>query len=234
MSRYAGRRFTVDSRGVGRRYAGRLAATLAVGVLGASPLAACSGAPGADAPTRPATSAASVVVLPTADATSLVSSSGSTTGFDVLANIPAAAKQHTNAGAQAFARYYIDAFSSLLMSPARGQLSRLFKAECQECLESEAIIVDNLEHARRYSGKFYATKTVGEPEVNGTAGDASNAQEIRLISLVTSTGATVSAPASATTKEGGRDVLIQWRLRWVDDQWFVTYFKGTNYTPPAR
>ncbi|QQS01335.1 MAG: hypothetical protein IPK37_02360 [Austwickia sp.] len=225
MSRYAGRRFTVDSRGVGRRYAGRLAATLAVGVLGASPLAACSGAPGADAPTRPATSAASVVVLPTADATSLVSSSGSTTGFDVLANIPAAAKQHTNAGAQAFARYYIEAVGRLLMDPAKGQLSKLYLPECQECLQVARHIDEGVDQRIRWQDLYYRVLDVTMPDLDSTS--AGPEKHVALAARVTTNPVGVtSGSAPPTTRPKGADVLIKFGLAWNGDQWLVADFQS--------
>lgn len=96
-----------------------LAAMATAATLTSLSLTGCAGSPPPGAPPG----AGTAVTVPVAGTTSGITTgtpSGPSTGFDVLAHMPPAAKQHTTAGAQAFARYYIEAVSRLLMNPAQG------------------------------------------------------------------------------------------------------------------
>ena len=105
-------------------------AILTVGLTTAT-LTACSPSPETADPaaTRPNGTG---ITVPTANSatTGTTSTSG---GFDVLANMPAAAKQHSNSGAQAFARYYVEAVWTTSHGSSPGQLPKLATSECDGC-----------------------------------------------------------------------------------------------------
>ena len=207
-----------------------------VGVLIVSTLAACSG----DHSTADATSsrsAGSSVTLPTPEASTSTgagpSASGTGSGFDVLANMPAAAKAHTNAGAQAFARYYVEAYGRLLMDPAKGQLTKLYLPQCTECQKSEAIVADCVDTGLRWDGLYYRTVTVNEPVHHGADVDASTTDELTITSVLTNSETTFREKGGQpTTKAKTKDLLAEFRLVRHDGQWRVADYRDSPFPPP--
>lgn len=206
-------------------------------LLAAGALAACSAGPGPDSPTSPPASPGSVVTIPRTPATAgdTTPTSGTPTGYDVLANMPAAAKEHTNAGAKAFARYYIEAYGRLLMDPAKGQLPKLELSQCTGCHKRERILGENVDAGRRWADVYFRTVSVGEPDVNGEAIDASTVADIHLFSVLTNSPVVVQEPNGvATTRPKSSDVIAQFWLTWRDQQWYVRQFENADYTRPTK
>lgn len=224
--RDAGTRTNSNTRLASRGYAAALA-TLLVACL-----AGCAGGDSTTPATGLPTSAGTPITLPTLTPSGAGTTTGASTGgFDVLANMPTAAKQHTNAGAQAFVRYYIEAFGQLLMNPARGELRKLADVKCKGCAEHERILAENVDARRLYSTQIFRTLNVGEPATNGNLVDASAVTDLNLFSLVDTSTASVAVPGSTTSKPAIGKLLIRWRLSWHDGQWLVTMFEGNKFTP---
>lgn len=59
------------------------------------------------------------------------------TTFDVMANLPTEAKEHTAAGAAAFAKYFFHAVSMVHETPSPGELSKLCTPEALFCQKHE-------------------------------------------------------------------------------------------------
>lgn len=227
---------TTTHRSTRRRSTAALA-TLAA----AATLTACGGS--SDAAHSTSARAATAITIPTpepsgakSDTSASTGPSPATSGFDVLANMPSAAKQHTNAGAQAFARYYIDAYGRLLMDPVKGQLAQIYAPGCQGCVRSEANIADTLERGVRWQGLYYRTLNVSEPD-DGSSHlvDASQVSEVHLVAFLTTAPTGVrTGTAAPTTRPKGQDVLVNLRLAWRDDRWLVTEFTSNAATPAPR
>ncbi|MFV0463039.1 MAG: DUF6318 family protein [Nostocoides sp.] len=67
-------------------------------------------------------------------------------------SLPAAARQHTNAGAEAFVHYYNDQLSKAWMTPQAGLLAPLSLPSCKSCRtweQTAASLVANKEHSDR-------------------------------------------------------------------------------------
>lgn len=226
--RYAGSRTKSNTRRTSRGYAAALAALLVAGLAG------CGGGDSTTPATGLPTSAGTPITLPTltpSGAGTGTTTGASTGGFDVLANMPMAAKQHTNAGAQAFVRYYIEAFGRLLMNPAKGQLPKLAAVTCRGCADHERILTENVDAGRLYSTQIFRTLNVGEPDANGNPVDASAVTDLNLFSLVETSTVSVAAAGSTTSKPGIGKLLVRWRLSWRDGQWVITMFEGNKFTP---
>ncbi len=227
---------TTTHRSTRRRSTAALA-TLAT----AATLTACGGSPDATPPTS--ARAATAITIPTPEPSGAgaapspsTGTSPATSGFDVLANMPSAAKQHTNAGAQAFARYYIEAFGRLLMTPAKDQLTKLHLSSCDECRANERVVGETLEDGVRWLDLYYRTLNVSEPDDgSNNPVDASHVTEVHVLALVSTSPVAVkrgTAPPSTRPQDG--NVLIDYRLRWSGGQWQVADFRSSEVAPAQR
>lgn len=137
-----------------------------LGLLGTALLAASAAACGqADAdPVATRTSSAPVQV-PVASTSSAAPATSSTTGFDVVAHMPAAATAHTDQGAEAFARYFFEAAAKLGTNPATGNLPRLCGHDFTWCSNTEKSLQWLAEKKYRSSGPEYVVgDVVANPE----------------------------------------------------------------------
>ena len=97
------------------------------------PAAACA-APDRAAPgPAPSTSAPVRATLPVAPATA----SATPAPYDVIANMPAAAKEHSDKGAEAFARYFFQAANEVNQNPSAGNWIRLCSPDLRFCKNRE-------------------------------------------------------------------------------------------------
>ncbi len=203
--------------------------TRAAALLGAAALAVgsagCSGS--TDANPASSTTTAGLATSTTSGApTSAVGSNA----FDVIANMPVEAHQHTNAGAQAFARYFNEAFNRLYMRPTQGQLSSLFTTECTKCQRLEDEIAGLLSRGERVDKTYYETRTVSEPE-----GDAASAGPVKITALIASLPAKVvdmNGNPRRTLPSGSQE-LVSFTLRWQSSQWRVISITDQPFTPVA-
>jgi len=125
-------------------------AILAVAIL----LTACGGGTKPDAPatsssTTTSTSAPTVSVSPT------------TAGPTIDPNIPAAARAHTPAGAEAFVRYFYSQLNIAWSKPQTGLISGLSVETCKTCATLEGTAADLAAKRRHYLGEVLAVKTIG-------------------------------------------------------------------------
>lgn len=96
--------------------------------------------------------------IPTANVGS--TATASPTPFDVLANMPPAAKEHTAKGAEAFARYFFEAASRTIENPSPGQLPRLCSPGLEMCSKRDAKSADFATRRHRPSGPVLSATTV--------------------------------------------------------------------------
>jgi hypothetical protein len=120
-------------------------------------LAGCSGDSKADA-YPPGTT----VKSPTATRPAPTTSGAPTTAAPRTdPNIPAAARAHTTAGAEAFVRYYFEQLNVALATPKAGLVSALSVPTCKTCTAYEGMAVDLASKGQHYRGGGFAVKTVG-------------------------------------------------------------------------
>jgi len=83
-------------------------------------------------------------------------------------NIPAAARAHTPAGAEAFVRYFYSQLNIAWSKPQAGLISSLSAPTCKTCAALEGSAVDLASKHQRYRGDVFTVGTVssiGESEV---------------------------------------------------------------------
>lgn len=101
------------------------------------------------------------VLVPTATTASTTTTAAITPApFDVIANMPAAAKEHTDRGAEAFARYFFEAASRTMETPSPGEIPRLCVPDLSTCTKRDARAKELLAKGHRVSGPEIRVKTV--------------------------------------------------------------------------
>ncbi len=126
--------------------------TAVMGMLGAVALAGCDSG-GDDPVVSPTPTASSTSASPSA------SSSPSPTPSSTGPDIPAAARAHTPAGAEAFLRFYFDQINVAYMKPQPRLLSSLSTPDCEFCRRSEATAAELAKARQRYSTRPVSVKT---------------------------------------------------------------------------
>ncbi|WP_148043376.1 hypothetical protein [Flexivirga caeni] len=85
-------------------------------------------------------------------------SSGTTAGAAGAPGVPEPARQHTKAGAIAFAEHYIGLINSVGQEPKVGVLEPLALASCKSCDNFEGTIKYFVAHKQRFDGPQYKIK----------------------------------------------------------------------------
>jgi len=113
----------------------------------------------------PAASTAIKIPTPIPAPTTPTANAGSTataspTPFDVLANMPPAAKEHTAKGAEAFARYFFEVSSKVVEIPTAGQFPRLCTSGADPCQSHENTVAELVSKNLHLSGPVLAVSNV--------------------------------------------------------------------------
>lgn len=150
--------------GVGRSWAGG-AAAMSVALL----VGGCSGGSGSQAGSPAASSSsresevvASSAAAPTGEtgsspvsssaSTSATSSTGSSGTAAGAVGVPEAARQHTAAGARAFANYYVGLINETGEHPKSGVLDVLSASSCKTCENHIKTVDNNVKNSRKFDG----------------------------------------------------------------------------------
>ena len=136
---------------IGRTMKKTSIALLSVPLVASILLTACAGA------TKPNTS--TITVSSPASTTS--TSATPTVSPAVDPKIPAAARAHTIAGAEAFVRYYIDQWNVAWAAPRAGILSPLCQASSKACAANEQTATRLAKEGHRYDGNPVTIKFIG-------------------------------------------------------------------------
>lgn len=126
---------------------------VAAGMLAAGVLAGCDAS--SDEPTTsptPTPSVSSASPTPTASPSPSVTESG--------LQIPAAAREKTDAGAEAFVRYYLDQSAVAWMKPDASALDGLATASCNSCARLDSVAAQLVADGQRYSTTPIAIRTL--------------------------------------------------------------------------
>jgi hypothetical protein len=107
------------------------AAIVTAGLAAALAVTSCSD--GADAEPTPTSAGSSSSTSSSASSSSTASSSSSTSSSTATVNVPAAARAHTEAGAKAFAAYYVQAVSRSGFTADSTELRAITRPSCKGC-----------------------------------------------------------------------------------------------------
>jgi hypothetical protein len=131
------------------------AALMAVPLAASMLLAGCGGDAKPDTSSSSTPTSSSTTTAPT---TTAPPTSASPT---VDPNIPAAARAHTPAGAEAFVRYFYTQLNVAWTKPSSGLISTLSSPSCKSCAALEATSVDLVKKGHRYDGPPVTIVSVG-------------------------------------------------------------------------
>lgn len=205
-----------------------LAATLlGATLLGAGVLTtnSCSTTP----PHAPTTSTPTHIPIPTAAPTS--ASTTSIAPYDVLANLPPDAKEHTVKGAEAFARYFFEASSKVVENPSPGQFSRLCAPGALPCQWREDKVSALLAKGQRVSGpELTAPQAVAIPDT--PLPDQYAYITVLIHQLPTRRLDITGADLGEYTPRGtyGMDI----KLTWTEDGWRALQVGDPSKTKPEK
>ena len=178
-------------------------------VLTVGLVSGCSG-PGSagkpEPPDAPGTTAATRASTPP---TPPVTGPASPTPGSALASVPVAARQHSEAGAEAFVRFYIDQLNLAWTVPDPTRLAALGDPECLSCASLEHTARELAAMKRRYAAAPVSITTVA-----AFGGAPAGQQLVRLameqhaVSVIDGGGHVVTRDEA---KPVSRDVLLKWR-----------------------
>jgi hypothetical protein len=123
--------------------------------------------------------------------------------------VPAAARAHTEAGAEAFARFFIDELNVAWTKPAAGKIAALSDPGCKACASLESTAGDLVAKGRHYVSNPLRVRTAASFE-----GAPKDRQFVRLIlaqpgaRVVDGSGVTVETDSK---KEEGRTAVLLWQ-----------------------
>ncbi|HWC22735.1 MAG TPA: DUF6318 family protein [Flexivirga sp.] len=126
--------------------------------------------------------------------------------------VPEQARQHTTAGAVAFARHYWDTVNRTAVRPKVGELDKLASSSCKTCRNFAETVRTNVENGWRFDG----------PE--GTIAAAEPRGESVWMKINPIDGALVNQNTGALVKDYPTDEPYVWvfSLEWTSQGWKVT------------
>jgi hypothetical protein len=128
--------------------------------------------------------------------------------------VPAAARAHTKAGAEAFVRFYIDLVNEASIAPLAGVVVPLSDTGCVACKNIEADLQDLVAKDRRYAQRALAIQGLGPVTETGD-GQWVLPMTLRqsATDILDSSGQRVDVVQAQTFR---RSVAVVWRVgRWV-------------------
>ena len=171
-------------------------------VAGAVALGGCTGESEPDP--SPSTGSASATSSASPSATPSPSASETASGPE----IPAAAREQTEAGAEAFVRFFFDQFNIAWTEPRAGLIESLSDPECQFCQKSEESTLGFVADGQRYASQPVEVRGI-EPIVGAPSGQQYLAAtfEQKASRIVDQSGTAVT---SVKRQVGERYVVLAW------------------------
>ncbi|MCB1251867.1 MAG: hypothetical protein KDB39_01160 [Austwickia sp.] len=183
-------------------------------------MTACAGTPVEPAPRSSATAIKipTPVVDPSATTSIGPTPSATPPPFDVLANMPPAAKEHTAKGAEAFARYFFESVSKTTEVPSPKQLPRLCSPGLKMCTVRESRSAELAANRHKPSGPILEVASITQiPDTPSPADFQYFRIAIRQLP---------SRELDADNRDVGQwtspnDFLFETRLIWEGDHWLM-------------
>ena len=196
-----------------RRAVGLVALVLVVAVV---VLAGCtpgggSTPTGTSSVTTPSTSS----VFPTATPAGTTNTvTGSRTAQPYPSDVPVTARQHTDAGAEAFVRHWFGVLNKAWTGPTAGLLTAISVPSCKSCAQYEGATVDLVSARQRF---------VGDPAVLGTVSILDlTAEGATVLTQLNQESRTVLDSTGAVVRtQMAKQLSLQLRLAWESDHWLM-------------
>ena len=161
------------------------------------------------------TSATSSGALTTSPSGTSSTATGSWTALPYPSDVPEAARPHTDAGAEAFVRHWVDVQSSAWTRPEAGLLPLLCLPTSKSCANTEATAAELVANRRHYSGTpvSITSAVIFGPREGALSVLVLSVQEER--SIIDDKGNVVEkVPRSSGT--------LDFRLVWQGERWWVS------------
>lgn len=132
---------------------GRIVAPILALALAGGVLTGCSGGssePGSSSPSSTSTTATSSTTSTAATTTTTTQSSTSNATYAGAPGVPEEAKFKTDAGAIAFAKYYLETVNKVGKEPKVGVLEPLALPSCKTCKAQQLTVADDLKKSGRH------------------------------------------------------------------------------------
>jgi hypothetical protein len=126
-----------------------------------------------------------------------------------------AARQHSEAGAEAFVRFYIDQLNLAWTTPRAGVLVPLSDPGCKSCAAFESTA-----RGLVVAGHHYAVPPVTVASVNAYGGARADRQLLRLIGRQNE-ATVVDAVGRVTGKDNQKAMKLDVLLQWEGQSWVV-------------
>lgn len=183
-------------------------AALALGLAGCSNSGQPSPPP---TPDQPTTTSSPADTAPTTEAAPPTTESPSETAST---DLPPEATEDSEAGAEAFARHYLDVLNALSQNPSTGELTKLSADACRTCANFEAAISGLQERGERTNGPVAEVKSATAVMIG---------QDAHATVSITQLGPeTLAADGStATPSASPESVDLVFRLEWTGTAWIV-------------
>jgi hypothetical protein len=195
--------------------AGGRAKKTSVALLAASMvLAACGGGAKPDPSSSRTTGSP-----PTTTATAPTVSVSSTTAPTIDPNIPAAARAHTPAGAEAFVKYFFERLNAAWTAPHAGILSPLCQASSKACAAYEKTAARLASTGHHYDGNPLTVAFIGP------LGSASASHINILANVVQERRSEVDAAGKTYVTDQRKDLRLDFELLQTGQAWSVASIK---------
>ncbi|MHB8275187.1 MAG: DUF6318 family protein [Dermatophilaceae bacterium] len=185
-----------------------VAVPLAVSTL----LAGCGGdaKPGASSSST-STSSPTATPAPTTPSASPTTTASPTTD----PNIPAAARAHTPAGAEAFVRYFVERLNVAWTAPVAGILSPLCQATSKACAANEKTATRLVKEGHRYDGNPVTIKVIA-------ALDSASPNHLDVLAnVVQERRSEIDAAGKTYATDERKDLRLDFELLYTGQAWSV-------------
>jgi hypothetical protein len=168
----------------------------------------------------PASSSSSIGSSPTTTAAPTTSASPTSTASQAIdPNIPAAARAHTPAGAEAFVRYYFERLNVAWTGPRAGILAPLCQASAIACAGFEKDATRLTKEGHRYDGNPVTIKYIG------TTNATNRSKYDVLANVIQEHRSEIDATGKAIVIDQRKDLRFHFVLLYVGQAWSVLSLK---------
>ncbi|WP_141788827.1 DUF6318 family protein [Oryzihumus leptocrescens] len=157
--------------------------------------------------------------VPTAGTMTTASSPATSPTPAIDPDMPAAARAHTPAGAEAFARYFFAQFNASLQQAKPDLLGGLASDACKSCQAFIDTAVEYRTNGQHYSGEPFTVATVGAIDQQG------NDETRVLVSGVQHPGAVVDASGKIVQQTKYQKGQFSVHLKWINGAWVAEELK---------
>jgi hypothetical protein len=135
---------------------------------------------------------------------------------DVVANIPAAARQRTADGAEAMVAYFIKVSNAASVNPVAGQIPPLSTSSCKSCAGWEEDILTLVRNRRKH--KTYPLKVIS---IGGTVGNPAKDRSYEVVAATREAGPVLNADGSVFDVLDEYAATFFFEMQWKGDSWRV-------------